>query len=108
MQNLIGEACYIAIFLGDRRRGEATTVISCGLPAGYAIFFPKNNWPCGISIGAGYLTYFLLYSLTNGFLINFIQTILLYSYVILNIFRHSVSNQQMEFGCPWSFLHSSN
>jgi hypothetical protein len=51
-------------------------------------FFPKKIWPCGLSVGAGYLTNFLLYSLTNGFIINFIQTILLYSYVILNILRH--------------------
>jgi hypothetical protein len=62
---------------------------------GLCDFFPKKFGPaCGLSVDAGYLTYFLLISLTNGFLINFIQTILLYSYVILNILRHLASNQQ--------------
>jgi hypothetical protein len=51
-------------------------------------FFSKKIWPCGLS----YL--FFADFLTNRFLINFIQTILLYSHVILNILRHLASNRQ--------------
>jgi hypothetical protein len=63
------------------------TVISCGLPSGYAIFPPQK------SVGAGYLTYFLLLSFTNKFCINFIRPILLYGYFILNISRQLALNQ---------------
>jgi hypothetical protein len=39
---------------------ETCTVISCGLPAGYAIFSAKI-WSCGISVDAGYLTFFAVF-----------------------------------------------
>jgi hypothetical protein len=68
------------------------SVISCGLPAGYTIFFRKNMvlWAicrCGLS------DFFFAGFFQDKFCINFMHPILLYGYFILNILRHLASNQ---------------